>query len=131
MSNRRSIEIEGLHHGGAPIPQACLVGPLLVSSGILGQDPAGGRVPEDLTEQVAHVFANIGRVLDAAGGSVADIAKLTFFVRDRASREAINAEWLRMFPDPADRPARHTLVQELPPTIHVQCELIAYLGGVS
>jgi hypothetical protein len=30
-----------------------------------------------------------------------------------------------MFPDPAGRPARHTLPTDLPPAFHVQCEVIA------
>jgi 2-iminobutanoate/2-iminopropanoate deaminase len=128
MTARRSIEVEGLHHGGAPIPLACRVGPLLVSSGVLGQDPATGEVPDGVAEQVVLVFANVRRILAAGGADVGDVAKLTFFVRDRSARAAIDEQWLAMFPDPDRRPARHTLPTDLPPAFHVQCEVIAMVA---
>jgi 2-iminobutanoate/2-iminopropanoate deaminase len=124
---RRSIEVEGLQHS-APIPMAARVGPLLVSGGISGQDPATGQVPADVAGQVRLVFANLRRVLAAGGAGPDDVAKLTFFVRDRAVRPVIDEEWVAVFPDAAGRPARHTLVAELPPTFDVQCEVIAYVA---
>ena len=36
MSRRRSIDIPGLSHGPNPIPQASVVGNLLVSGGVMG-----------------------------------------------------------------------------------------------
>ncbi len=128
--SRRSIEIPGLHHGKAPIPQASLVGPLLVSSGINGLDPDSGTVPETVDGQVSVIFSNISRILVAAGGTVADIAKLTFFVRDRAARAVIDPHWVAMFPDAASRPARHTLEQPLADPLLIQCELIAYVAAL-
>ncbi|OLT34735.1 RidA family protein [Rhodococcus sp. BGS-1C] len=125
---RRSIEVPGLHHGKAPIPQASLVGPLLTSSGINGLDPVSGTVPDSVEEQVALIFANIVRILDVAGGATEDIAKCTFFVRERAARAAIDPHWVEMFPDAASRPARHTLEYALADPLRVQCELIAYLA---
>lgn len=127
VSRRRSIEVEGLHHGGVPIPMASRVGPLLVSSSILGQDPATGELPDDVAAQVALVFANVRRVLAAGGATTDHVAKLTFHVRDRSARAAIDEHWLAMFPDPAARPARHTVPGDLPPAFHVQCEVIAYV----
>jgi 2-iminobutanoate/2-iminopropanoate deaminase len=128
MTARRSIEVEGLHHGGAPIPLASRVGPLLVSGGVLGQDPATGEVPADVAEQVRLVFANVRRILAAGGTDVDSVAKLTFFVRDRSARAAIDEQWLAMFPDPASRPARHTLTTDLPPAFAVQCEVLAVVS---
>jgi enamine deaminase RidA (YjgF/YER057c/UK114 family) len=124
---RTSIEVPGLHHGGAPIPQASLVGNLLVSSGINGMDPESGTVPAELADQVSLIFANMGRILRRAGGSPEDVAKCTFFVRDRSSRPVIDREWLAMFPDEASRPARHTLRYDLGDPLLVQCELIAVI----
>jgi 2-iminobutanoate/2-iminopropanoate deaminase len=121
---RTSVDVEGLHHGGAPIPQATLVGTLLLSSGINGMDPADGSIPEDTETQVALLFDNIRRILEAAGGTLGDVAKCTFFVRDRSLKAVIDEHWLKAFPDPASRPARHTLVQEL--TVQaLQCEMVA------
>jgi 2-iminobutanoate/2-iminopropanoate deaminase len=125
---RRSIEVPGLHHGGLPIPQACVVGDLLVSSGISPLDPATGTVPEGVEEQVELVFANVGRVLDAAGGRPEDVVKCTVFVRDKAIRPVIDKHWLAMFPDEASRPARHTLRIDLADPLHIQLEITAVLG---
>jgi 2-iminobutanoate/2-iminopropanoate deaminase len=127
MTGRRAIEIAGLHHGGTPIPLASRVGPLLVSSGVLGQDPATGDVPADVAAQVGLVFANVRRILAAGGAGPEHVAKLTFFVRDRSARAAIDEQWLAMFPDADSRPARHTLVTDLPPAFAVQCEVLAYV----
>jgi 2-iminobutanoate/2-iminopropanoate deaminase len=129
MSARRSITVEGLHHGGQPIPAASVVGGLLASGGIAGLDPATGEVPADLDAQVALVFANLRRVIEAGGGSVQDVVRVTVYARDRSSREAINREWTAMFPDEASRPARHTLVHELPDPMLVQCDVLAVVGG--
>jgi enamine deaminase RidA (YjgF/YER057c/UK114 family) len=124
-----SIEVPGLHHGGAPIPQAAIVRGLLMSSAVNGMDPEDGTVPAALEEQVALVFANVRRILAAAGATVDDVVKLTFFVRDRAaSRGAIDAEWIAMFPDAARRPARHILNYALAGSLHLQAEITAVVA---
>jgi 2-iminobutanoate/2-iminopropanoate deaminase len=125
MSTRRSIELEGLHHGGQPIPLATRIGNVLVSGGIMGMSPESGSIAEDIEEQCAQLFANVRQIMAVAGGSPDDIIKMTFFVKDRSSRDAINKEWLAMFPDAASRPARHTLTTDLPGTVLLQCELFA------
>lgn len=124
---RRSINVEGLSHGNLPIPQASLVGPLLASGGINGMDPATGEIPPSLDKQIALIFANIARLLDVAGGSVEDIARCVFYVRDKSCRPLIDAQWVAMFPDAESRPARHTLVIDLNDPLLVQCELTAYI----
>ena len=124
---RRSINVDGLSHGGLPIPQASLVGPLLASGGINGMDRTTGEIPDDLERQVALVFENVRSLLELAGGSVEDVARCVFYVRDKSCRPVIDAQWVAMFPDPDSRPARHTLVQELSGPLLVQCELTAYI----
>lgn len=125
----RSIEVPGLHHGKAPIPAASINGGLLVSSGINGMDPETGKLVDTVEEQAALIFANLQRIVEAAGGTVADVVKCTFFVKDGNTKDPINREWLELFPDPAARPARHTLIQNLADHIHLQCEIIAFIPG--
>lgn len=125
---RRPIEIPGLHHGGAPFPLAVSVGNLLVSSAVHGMDPATGRVPDTLQGQTAGVFANIRRILTAAGADSGDIAKVTVFLAGGQSRAPLNAEWLAMFPDEHDRPVRHTVPSTLPDPLLIQCEFTAVLS---
>jgi 2-iminobutanoate/2-iminopropanoate deaminase len=127
MSRRKSIEIEGLSHGNNPIPLASVVGNLLISGGIMGQEPGNPKLPEDLPTQAKLMFANVRRVLEAAGGTTEDIVKVTIFLKHGLDRQPINNEWVEMFPDPASRPARHTISYDPPPGMLVQCEIIAYL----
>jgi 2-iminobutanoate/2-iminopropanoate deaminase len=122
----RSLEVPGLAHN-APIPLGARVGNLVCSSGISGKDPATGVLPADGAAQAALAFSNMQRLLEAGGASLADVARLTVYVKDNAVREAINAQWLRFFPDPADRPARHILVQDLQHGMALQLEFIAVI----
>lgn len=128
MTTRRSIEVPGLRHGALPIPQASVVGNLLVSGGINPVDPETGTVPDGTDEQVATAFANVRRVLEAAGGTPEDVVKCTVFVRDRAIRPVIDKYWIEMFPDAASRPARHTLTADLQGRTELQLEIMAVLG---
>lgn len=126
-SRRSTIEIPGLHHGSAPFPLAVGIGGLLVSSAVHGMDPATGKVPDSLEAQTAGVFANIRRILDAAGADTGDIAKVTVFLAQGQPREPLNAEWTVMFPDEQDRPVRHTVPSVLQPPLLIQCEFTAVL----
>jgi 2-iminobutanoate/2-iminopropanoate deaminase len=124
---RRSIEVPGLHHK-APIPQAAVVGNLLVSGGISPIDPETGATPDGTDEQVALAFANVRRVLAAAGGTPEEVVKCTVFVRDRAIRPVVDKYWVEMFPDEASRPARHMLPADLQGSMQLQLEIMAVLG---
>lgn len=124
----RSIVVPGVTHGAVPIPMAAKRGPLVMSSGIGGKDPATDAAAATPEEEAAWIFAHVATVLEAAGGSPADVVKLTFYVRDRSLRQHIDPHWLAMFPDPDDRPARHTVVYgDLPPGMSMQCDLVAYV----
>lgn len=103
------------------------VGGLVFSSGIAGKDPATDQVPPDPARQAELMFDNLRTFMERAGGGLEDVAHMTVFVKDDAYREHLNREWLRAFPDPHDRPARHTLRFDLPAGMLLQCEVIAVL----
>lgn len=125
---RRNIEVPGLGHGNQPIPVAALVGGLLVTGGVSGRDPQTGELPQDPAAEVAQAFANLRSILDAAGASTDDVAKVTVFVKDRDIRAHVNPVWLAMFPDPQSRPARHTLEANLT-GMRLQLECLAFVGS--
>jgi 2-iminobutanoate/2-iminopropanoate deaminase len=124
---RRVVHVPGLGHGEQPIPLAVVLGGLLVTGGLNGRDPASGELPAALADEVAQLFRNIGAVLAAAGTGPEAVAKVTVLIRDRAYRDAVNAEWIAFFPDTADRPARQTFVQDLPGDFRVQADLLGVL----
>lgn len=128
MDKRRSIEVSGVKHQN-PIPAASRKGPFVVSGAISGADPATGKVPEDLDAQCAAMFANVRRLIEAAGGTTDDIIKMTVWITDRGLRPTLNKYWVEMFPDPHSRPARHTVTSsDLTPPMQVQCDLLAVIS---
>ena len=125
--DRRSIYIEGFSHSN-PIPAACRIGSLVCSGSIQGSDPATGAYGSTLEEQSRLMFAQVKRIVEAAGGSVDDIVKVTVWMRDRTQRAAINGPWLALFPDPRSRPARHTMNADLDGGKLVECDFTAVIG---
>ena len=127
MDNRRSIEVSGVKHLN-PIPAASRKGPFVVSGAISGADPESGKVPPDLDAQCAAMFANVRRLIEAAGGTPDDIVKMTVWIADRALRPTLNKYWVEMFPDPHSRPARHTVAHgDFTPPMQIQCDLLAVI----
>ncbi|MGH7109383.1 MAG: RidA family protein [Stellaceae bacterium] len=127
MPERRSVNFSGFSHQN-PIPNASRVGNIVMSSVIGGSNPGTRELPPTLAAQAANVFHYIRAAVEAAGGSPEHIVKIDFFVKDPATqRETLNAEWVKMFPDPNSRPARHT--QPLPPDSRalVQASFVAVL----
>lgn len=130
MNKRRSIEIEGFGHGTNPIPAASRVGNIVMTGGVYGLDPTTKAIPDGAADQCRLMFANLRRILSAAGASTDDVLKITVFVKDPSVRDVVNPEWTAMFPDPQSRPARHTLINPyLAANMLIQCEALAVVAG--
>jgi 4-hydroxy-4-methyl-2-oxoglutarate aldolase len=127
--SRRSVVVQGLAHSHLPIPVASRVGRMLATGGVRGVDPATGVVPATAEEQAVLMFANLKRILEAGGGRVSDILKVTIWSAAPESRAALNGPWIEMFPDEGSRPARHILNYALPAGMLMQCEALALLGA--
>ena len=129
MAKRKSVNYPGFKHEN-PIPNASRIGNIVMSSVIGPRDPATGKPPPDMDGQVVAIFKQIKLCVEAAGGTVDDILKVTFWVKDPATgRKALNGEWTKMFPDPESRPARHTLTLPANAPNHVSCDFVAVIGG--
>jgi 2-iminobutanoate/2-iminopropanoate deaminase len=126
MSRRKSVHAKGMVHKN-PVPAACRIGNLMFSGVILGRDDRTGKYGADLEEQCALVFANMREIVEAGGGSVEDIAKVTVWMRDPSDRKVLNKEWLKMFPDEASRPARHTQATEPGDEALIRLEFVAVI----
>lgn len=126
MAKRFSVELPGFEHTN-PIPAASRIGPFLASGALTGRDPHSRLMPTSLAEQCANVFAHVRTLMEVCGGSIDDILKMTFYLADPADREALNREWLTMFPDPERRPARQAIAADLGGSALVHCDLLAVL----
>lgn len=129
MTRRTCYEIPGVDHGSAPIPMAARVGSSFQTSGVMGKDPSTNTLPEDGRKQVEFLFANTRNLLRIAGVADDEVVFVDVLLADNDLRGAINEEWTSWFPDPHDRPARHTTVRELPSGIVAQLRLQAHVEG--
>jgi 2-iminobutanoate/2-iminopropanoate deaminase len=68
-------------------------------------------------------------VLAGGGARLEDVVRMTVYLKDNSAREHVNAEWLKCFPDPHDRPARHTLIYDLQGGMLLQLEVIAIISN--
>jgi len=90
-----------------PLSQAIKVGGWVFASGQLGMDPKTGRLAEGgIGPETRQVCENLRAVLEAAGSSLEDVAKVTIYLADLAELMAMNAVFSEYFPK--DPPARTT-----------------------
>jgi 2-iminobutanoate/2-iminopropanoate deaminase len=112
-----------------PIPNACRIGNIVMSSVINGMDPGTRNMPPDLEQQLQNMFSHIRSAVEAAGGTVEDIIKINVWMKEPVKqREALNKEWVKMFPDKDSRPARHTMALGPESTALVTCDFTAVLS---
>ncbi|MCX5214483.1 Rid family hydrolase [Kitasatospora sp. NBC_00240] len=77
------------------------------------------------------MFTHVRALMAAVGAGTDDILKMTFHLADPRDREALNREWLAMFPDPACRPARQAVAARLDGAARIHCDLLAVLPGAA
>ena len=122
---RSSIHVGGIGHK-SPIPNASRIGNIIASGLIRGADPSSSRPSDTLQQQCALMFSNLRKTIEAGGGTVDDIIKVTIWMK-ALEREPINVEWVKMFPDPAARPARQIMQVAMEQGVLVQCDFVAVL----
>ncbi len=127
MAKREAITGPDIMRHSQPFPTAVKIGNMVFSSAVGGDDTADHSLPDTVEEQVRHCFKNVRAIMQRAGGSTGDIAKVTVFLRDRADRKYVNPHWLEMFPDENDRPVRHTVVSDLVDGRFIQMEFVAVI----
>lgn len=135
---------DGIQAGQAPrpvgnYPHARRAGGLLLMSGLGPRDPQSNAVPGnvyddngllddyDIVAQTHAVFANVRRVLEAAGAQWEDLVDVTVYLTDmERDFAAYNAVWKDYFPDPATAPCRTTLgITALPTPIAIELKCTA------
>ena len=126
MTERSEIRVDGLAPPFSHYTDAVRIGELLFVSGCIAVDAEGSLVGgDDVVAQTRQVFANLAAILDAAGASFADVAKVTVFLTDVDDRARINPVRQEFFGDA--RPAS-TLVEVsrlVLPGAKVEIELVA------
>lgn len=109
MRERKEYRVRGLPEPISHYTDAVQAEGLLFVSGCVPVDDQGRLVGgSDVVAQARQVFANIGRVLAAAGAGFADVVKVTVYLIDMGDRPWIDPVRQDVFGDA--RPAS-TLVE--------------------
>jgi len=127
-----SIKREAIHTDAAPdaigtYSQAMKVGNTVYLSGQIPLVPETMEVLDaDMAGQIRQVFDNLQAVASAAGGSLADIAKLNIFLTDLSHFALVNEVMADYFQQPY--PARAAVgVASLPKAVPVEMDAIMVL----
>ncbi|MCW5580958.1 MAG: RidA family protein [Luteimonas sp.] len=125
---RTPIQTESAPAAIGPYSQATRAGNTVFFSGQIPLDPATGNVVEGGIEaQARRAFDNLRAVAEAAGGSMADIARVGLYLTDLSQFAAVNAVMAEYFEAPY--PARSTIeVSALPKGVLFEVDAVMVLG---
>lgn len=122
--------IKAIHTPQAPAAigcysQAVQMGEWLFLSGQIALNPQTHQLVEGgINEELEQIFANLQHVLNAAGSSLAKIAKLTIYLTDLSKFDDLNRCMTKLFCQPY--PARAVIgVASLPRGATVEIEATA------
>ena len=125
MSERQVIKTDGAPTPTGPFNQAIRVGNLVFTSGQAGRNRETGKMG-DISDQARRCIGNISNILEAAGSSLADVVKVTVYLRNADDWKAFNAEYVKLMPEPL--PARTSAIVELKgPDMLCEMEAIAVI----
>jgi aminoacrylate peracid reductase len=112
----------------APYSPGVRAGNTIYVSGVLALDAEGKLVGAgDATAQTRAVLDSIKAIVEAGGGSMADVAYCNIFLSDMAHYAAMNAVYREYFP--AEPPARWCIQCGLvKPEFLVEISAVAHLG---
>ena len=126
--SRTPIHTEQAPAAIGPDSQAVRMGATVFLSGQIPLDPATGDiVTGDISAQARRAFDNLQAVCEAAGGSLAQVARLGLYVTDLGDFAAVNAVMADYFDAPY--PARSTIeVSGLPKGAAFEVDAIMVVG---
>lgn len=125
--SRQVIHTENAPAAIGTYSQAILVGNTLYLSGQIGLDPYSMELVDGIEAQIRRVFDNLKAVCEAAGGTLADIAKLNIFLTDLSNFQLVNQIMGEYFVQPY--PARAALgVASLPKGALVEMDGIVIIN---
>lgn len=110
-----------------PYSQAVRCGDTVYLSGQIPLDPATMElVNASVEDEIHQVFRNLRAVCNAAGGSLADIAKLNIYLTDLGNFPLVNGIMAEYFSEPY--PARAAIgVSQLPKGARVEADAVLVL----
>lgn len=122
--DRKQIETAKAPAAVGAYSQGILAGNLIFASGSLPMDPVSKAMPVDIKAQAKMALENMKAIIEAGGGSLASVVKVTIFLVDMNDFAAVNEIYAGFFTSPY--PARSCVaVRALPLGAKVEMEAIA------
>ncbi|AHF92768.1 endoribonuclease L-PSP [Opitutaceae bacterium TAV5] len=106
-----------------PFSPAAVAGGLVFVSGQASVDATGKLVPGDFESEFRLSLENLEKILKTAGSDFAHVVQTRNYVRDPANVPLFNRLYREYFSAPY--PARTTITNCLPPTMHFEIECVA------
>lgn len=108
----------------APYSPGIRVGPMVFTSGQIGLDPETGKlVPGGVKAETRQALDNLSKILESAGSSLAQVVKITVYLKDISDYGLVNDVYAGYFDD--DPPARAIIQGALPAGACVEFDAVA------
>lgn len=125
MKKKQAIRTDKAPTPTGPFNQAIKIGNMIFCSGQAGRNRETGKMG-DIGDQARRCIGNLANILEAAGSSLADVVKVTVYLRNADDWKAFNAEYVKLMPEPL--PARTSAIVELKgPDMLCEMECIAVI----
>ncbi|OYT46254.1 MAG: deaminase [Desulfurococcales archaeon ex4484_42] len=127
MGTRRVIYTPKAPKPVGPYSQGIIAGNYLFVSGQIPIDPETGEVVKgDFKTQVRRVLENIKAIVEASGGSMKDVVKVTVYLKDMNKFREFNEIYKEYFKE--EPPARSVIeVSNLPKNVDLEIDAIVYI----
>ena len=123
MAKKQPISTDKAPMPTGPFNQAIRIGNLIFTSGQAGRNRETGKMG-DIKDQARRCIGSIAVILEAAGSSLADVAKATVFLKNAEDWKEFNEVYVALMPKPL--PARSSAIVQLKnPDMLVEMEVIA------
>jgi 2-iminobutanoate/2-iminopropanoate deaminase len=128
MSDRSTVATDAAPQNDRPYSQAVVDGGWCYVS---GQGPTNAETGEtlegDIRDQTRQTLDNVKAIVEDAGGSLEDVAKVTVYLDDMDDYDALNEAYGEYFDE--EPPARACVeVARLPGDIDVEIEAVARIS---
>jgi len=107
---KQAIRTERAPVPTGPFNQAIRIGNMVFTSGQAGRNRETGKMG-DIRDQARRCIGNIAAILETAGASLADVVKVTVFLKHAGDWKAFNEEYVKLMPEPL--PARTSAIVQL------------------
>ena len=107
-----------------PYSQAVVNGGIIYTSGQIALAPDGQMVENEIKKQTRQVFENVKNVLEAAGGNLQSVVKVSLFLADMDDFATVNEIYAQYFD--GHKPARSAVaVKTLPKNALIEIDVVA------